>query len=263
MFDVYVHAHAADPATRRRLAIAFALATAALVSTAIATVGVQRLSITRVAAPTVELDFVMTTSVPPPAAVPPPEVDHAALAEADDAEAQPPPRASRTREASPRAAGEVGEGGDGDDADLGASGPVRDGPHLLGSPPSGPPCPIPGTCSGPGPTRRAGTEARSDTRVLEPLAVVRARALAIADPSPEALARTAAALARRDLRVVISFCIDASGHTSEIRTVRSSDDAEVDRICRAAVGKWRFRPSTVAGRASTTCSETTFDIRFD
>ncbi len=264
MFDVYVHAHAPDLAARRRLTIALLGAATVLAGAMVATVSAERLSIARVAPPSVALDFVMTTAVLPLTLVPPPPIDEKLIEKpretpqdavtdrtVPEPELKPPPIEGRV---------DAEEGPDDD-----VTGPRAPGgpTGTLARPPGGPPCLIPGCKVGPARPAGVAQPAVEPGRELAPIDHVKARALAIPDPSEAALARTAAALERRAVRVAISFCVDPSGHATEVRTARSSGDAEVDRICRATVGGWRFRPANVNGRAITTCTETTFDIHFD
>lgn len=105
----------------------------------------------------------------------------------------------------------------------------------------------------PVPTARAPIDTVMGTSIFAP------------DPDPRALASTPTGRSHRQSgRSSVSFCIDKGGKTFDVRTRTGfRGDAEVDRICRQTVSKWRFKPMRVGGQARTTCTTVTFDIRFE
>jgi TonB family protein len=89
--------------------------------------------------------------------------------------------------------------------------------------------------------------------------------LACADPERAELRRTASSMRKRNGSVSLRFCVDARGRveSDSIDVTQSFGDVEVDRITRAAVSRWRFKPMQVDGQARRACSETRFRITFD
>jgi TonB family protein len=89
--------------------------------------------------------------------------------------------------------------------------------------------------------------------------------LACSDPDRAELRRTASSLRKQGGNVALRFCVDVHGRvdTSSIDVTDSFGDAEVDRITRAAVSRWRFKPMQIAGEPRRACSETHFRITFD
>jgi TonB family protein len=101
--------------------------------------------------------------------------------------------------------------------------------------------------------------------VQAPIKAVMAASVYTPDPDQTRLSRTATGRTHRSPgRITIGFCIDGAGKTYDVRIRRGfPGDAEVDEICRATVAKWRFSPQRVGGKARSTCSAVTFDIRFE
>jgi protein TonB len=101
--------------------------------------------------------------------------------------------------------------------------------------------------------------------VHEPIERVMASSVFTPDPDQSKLARTTTGLGhRRPGRTTVSFCIDGGGKTYDVRVKRRfPGDDGVDEICRATVARWRFSPQRVGGKARSTCSSVTFDIRFE
>lgn len=60
---------------------------------------------------------------------------------------------------------------------------------------------------------------------------------------------------------VITYCVTPMGKTEEIRVARSSGVGAIDRVCRDAVKKWRFKPHEINGRRVRSCEGVSFQIR--
>jgi protein TonB len=264
MFDVYMEAHALDPSVRRRMTLALAAAAIASAAAIAMYTGAQRLGVARVVAPKVEVEFLLATAAPPPVAAPPPDAPAAALvptsATPDDA---PPPRRepqadsapiedpeARPRSPAPPNGVPTGKG-------PGVPGPLG----VPGIP--GAPC-IPGACVVGGPRALPPALPRVDDEPAKlAMSVVQGRATVSPDPSREALAATRAGAAGRGGTTVVAFCVGTDGKVDSTQTKRSAGDADVDRICRDTIRRWRFTPYEVGGRAKRMCSEYTFVIEFD
>ncbi|MBX7082767.1 MAG: energy transducer TonB [Nannocystaceae bacterium] len=267
MFDTYMGAHAIDPGFRRRTSLALV---AALCASALALGGYvagERMSIRKVGAPHVELEFLLASTVPLPVASSPPpapaaqQPEHAGASDPDepteriDDERAPDPddvleRAPRP----PRVASGPGPVGPGTGA-----GPV----NLLGTPTGGMPCPIPGTCKPSRLPTAIPAAPRDSGSAKVPLSVVSSRLKYSPNPAQADLLRTEAGMARRNVRAVVEFCIDAAGKVEGVRTRKTSGDPEVDRLCREALSRWRFSALQVDGAGKRTCSEFTFEIAFE
>ncbi|MEM7155024.1 MAG: hypothetical protein AAF799_19405 [Myxococcota bacterium] len=136
--------------------------------------------------------------------------------------------------------------------------------------PGGPPgigtCITPPCAENP-PPRRPISPIRPEPKDLTraPIKTVMAKARYSPDPDVHALARTTTGRTnRRPGRSTVSFCVDDTGHTVDVRTRRAfGGDPEVDRICRQTVSSWRFYPLKVGGRARKTCTSVTFELRFE
>jgi TonB family protein len=89
--------------------------------------------------------------------------------------------------------------------------------------------------------------------------------LACSDPDRAELRRTASSMRKRDGSVALRFCVDVRGRVDadSIDVTDSFGDVEVDRIIRATVSGWRFKPMQVGGEARRACSERRFRITFD
>jgi TonB family protein len=257
MFDTYLVAHADDPRARRRLTAAAIAALGASAFVIVSAATANKLTISRVNAPRIDHVLVMPIDVPPPpGAAPPP------------APAQSGGGASETEAPS------VDDRSDDELAPLDderADGPTRHG-DTDGRGPGGPSVPrVPGTgtCLVPGciagPTApKARVPPTGDPPPTDHASIdaVREHAIFSPDPPRDELARTAAALGHRDGAVMVAFCVDTSGHVEDVR-VKVGLDAEVDRICRKTVERWRFRPMMVEGAPRRTCTKVTFEIAFE
>ncbi|MFO0635850.1 MAG: energy transducer TonB [Nannocystaceae bacterium] len=267
MFDTYMGAHAIDPGLRRRTSLALLAAAAASAMALGGYVAGERMSIRKVGAPHVELEFLLASTVPLPVASSPPPPPAPKIQTSGGA---PPPEdaAERPPEARdepdpldvldraprpPRAPGPDGRtGGDG-------HGPS----NLLGTPVSGMPCPIPGTCKPSNIPVATPAAPRETGNAKVPLSVVTSRLKFSPNPAQADLLRTEAGMARRNVRAVVEFCIDPAGKVDGVRTRKSSGDVEVDRLCREALSRWRFAAMQVDGASKRTCSEFTFEIAFE
>jgi TonB family protein len=89
--------------------------------------------------------------------------------------------------------------------------------------------------------------------------------LACSDPDRAQLRRTASSMRKRGGDVALRFCVDERGRVEagSIDVTESFGDIEVDRIARAAVAGWRFKPMQIAGAPRRACRETHFRITFD
>ncbi len=88
------------------------------------------------------------------------------------------------------------------------------------------------------------------------------RAIYYPDPNPKVLAQTKTEK-NRPMRgkTSVAFCVDHTGRTRDIRTTRRfPNDAEIDRICRAAVARWRFVPRSPH---KVSCTTVTFHLIFE
>jgi len=259
MFDTYMDAHALDPNMRRRMSLALGTA---VIASAVALVGyasAERLTIVRVGAPTVELDFLLATSVVTPmSAVPPPapkQQEPAAVAATDH---EPPTRPIDDRsdilDPEPRTS-------------TTSSVPSNAKPGVPGAPTGvpGPPIGMPcigtctiGTAKPVPPTLPPPTES---PRV--PLDVAQGRVIFSPDPPRDQLLATRAGTIHRGGTSVVEFCVGTNGRVDKATTKRSAGDGDVDRICRDTIKRWRFRALEVQNRPTRMCSEMTFVISFE
>jgi TonB family protein len=123
---------------------------------------------------------------------------------------------------------------------------------------------VPGCIAGPSaPPRAVPPAAAPPADAHAPIDAVRAHATFSPDPPLHELARTQAASIHRDAVVTVSFCVDVQGRAADVRVRAGSGDPEVDRICRATVLRWRFRPMLVDGAPRRTCTRVTFEIGFE
>lgn len=262
MFDTYMDAHALDPRMRLRMGVAMG---AAVIASALAITtysGVERMSIARVGAPQVEIDFLMATTVASPMVAPPPppppqQVIAAATSDdaVDDAETT---RTSddlddllETPRKGPTRGAPTGNGG--------GTGTIPGAP--VGPPGIGMPC-IGGQCTIGLPPAQPRTPPASDTAKV-PLSVVEGRVRFSPDPPREALLATRAGQLQRGGTSVVEFCVGTDGKVERVTTKRSAGDGDVDRICRDTLKRWRFSPLQVQGRATRMCSEMSFVIAFE
>lgn len=263
MFDTYMDAHALDPQMRRRMSVALV---GAMIASAVAITGyagAERLQITRVGAPSVELDFLMAETVASPLAAPPPPAPAqpvAAAAERPSAHDEDPPPEDRASDIldptppRPSTTSTVPTHGK-----IGVPGAPTGVPTTptIGIPCIGAHCKI-GTPSKPPslpPTTKPATKM--------PIDHVRGRARFAPDPPQKDLLATAAGLAQRGGTSIVEFCVGEDGKVDKATTKRSAGDGDVDRICRDTVRRWRFHPPLVDGRPSRMCSEVSFVISFE
>lgn len=261
MFDTYMDAHAFDPRMRRRMGLAMG---AAVIASALAITtysGVERMSIARVGAPQVEMDFLMATTVASPMAAPPPPPPQqsSAAAPSDDVDHDPEP--TRTHDdvddlleaprKGPSRGATTGHGG--------GTGTIPGAP--VGPPGIGVPC-LGGHCTIGLPPAVPRTPPTSDTAKV-PLSVVEGRVRFSPDPPREALLATRAGQLQRGGTSVVEFCVGADGKVDRVSTKRSAGDGDIDRICRDTLKRWRFSPLQVEGRATRMCSEMSFVIAFE
>lgn len=101
--------------------------------------------------------------------------------------------------------------------------------------------------------------------IQAPIAAVMAKSVFTPNPDAASLSRTPTGRTHRSPgKTTVSFCIDGDGKTYDVRVRKGfRGDAEVDEICRKTVARWRFSPQRVGGKARSTCSTVTFDIRFE
>ena len=270
-FSSYLDGHRVDPRARQRLIVA---AIASTITVAVAgTLGwaVDKLGIQPVDAPTAYQSIMLEVGPPPPPPAPPPEQPSGGGAASDDTPPDDTPVArTPRRNDAPSESAEVDDSavdlekpatGIGGSGDLGS---VL-GQNRIGIP-GGPPGGI-GTCltCKPIPPRNP-TPPKSKAAVNKPLSVVKANAIFTPDPDQKALGRTKTGLMRPAGKssTKVSFCVTPKGSVTDVETAKKyPGDSEIDRICREAVKRWRFRPLLVDGRPHKTCTTTTFVIEFE
>lgn len=208
---------------------------------------------------------------PPPPSPPPPAVAAAAKADTSERPAAPdepvPPELDEApvevvpidldARPQPRPTVPSGGGGGGGTGELGVGPPGIIGTRCLLPP-----------CMG---TTQIGRpvvpqpKAPATKPVQAPLEAVMASSIFTPDPEQARLSRTATGRSHRiPGKTTVAFCIDGNGKTYDVRTRRGfPGDTEVDEICRSTVAKWRFSPQRVGGKARSTCTAVTFDIRFE
>lgn len=270
-FSTYLAGHRVDPRARQRLIVA---AIASTVTVAVAGAfgwTADKLGIQPVDAPTAHQTIMLEVGPPPPPPAPPPEQPSGGSAVSDE----PPPDDAPPQRVAPRSETPAA---DTDDDAVDLDKPPTGVPGPVGVPgPTG--IPGPGVGKGPGldggfgrgcPTckRKPPLPISEDPAgpVTKPVSVVKANAIFTPDPDQKALSRTKTGLMRPSGKSTtkVSFCVTTKGSVSDVQTVqRYPGDPEVDRICRDAVKKWRFRPLQVGGRAHKTCTTTTFVIEFE
>jgi periplasmic protein TonB len=263
MFDVYLDAKAIDPRSRvRMVASGFVAIGTCMVLAAMSWTG-SKLGVSRVAAPSIESLLVVMESAPPPApASLPPTPRHTSGGGVEQTRAVPTRPEDPVLEddlgdpARPRVARSTGSGGGVPPGTAGPSG--------------GPPCVVPpcglgqiaGTGTGPAmpPVARRTSEPAS-----RPIEAVRAQAIYSPDPAERELAVTPTGRSsRKSGKSTVRFCIDVQGKVGKVQTKHAfGGDPEVDAVCRRTVARWRFRPFMVGNRPHVTCSEVTFEIRFE
>ena len=272
MFEVYMEGHSVDPRMRARMMMALVASLAVTTAAGSLSWAAGRLSIGTVGPPqgSEMLELTLLTDMPPQQAKPPERPEESKPdTESSVAAAKMTTRPRRGETPSdddgppteePGKHRSVGDPTGSDDGKPGITG-IRNQQGCLGvgCVPNGPIIadpPIPGV-------RQPKTNVDATERA--PLSVLRARSIYTPDPPSAALAKTKTGLgSHAPGRVKVDFCVGTDGRVSSAKvTKRFGSDPEVDRICKAAVKKWRFKPARVAGKARTTCSDVTFDIRFE
>ncbi len=269
MFDVYMEGQSVDPRTRLRMMMALVASLTVTTAAGSMSWAVGRLSIGTVGPPSLSgVELSLHTMTPMVRIDPPPRPQtpsSEAAASAVAARSTPNPRRGEPSPPSEHGAPteQVSEDPRGsesgsDEGDVGIPGPTSPGCVGVGCVPNAPigAPPVIGM-----PNKSGGPSGQA----REALSVLKARGIYTPDPKPSALAKTQAGLGnRRPGSVKVEFCVGPSGRVSSSKvTGRFSGDPEVDRICRAAVETWRFKPASVGGKARTTCSDVTFRIEFD
>lgn len=265
MFEHYLHHNAPDTRRRLRLAIAVNIAAFGTAGALAFTWLMGKLQIAQVTPPSSQFTLVqMSLDVPPPPAAPPaapparqePET-RADTPEEPDAppedfdEVLPPPR--------PRAA----------KVPSSATAPASSGASPFPGVPGvgiGPPgvSRLPPGIGAPGlPIARKDPEPARERQPV-PFSAVKAQAIYTPDPSQSKLLATRTGMFNQvSGENETSFCIDAAGRTTEVRTVKPfPGDPGVDAVCRETVKTWRFKPFLVEGKAVKTCAVQVFRITF-
>lgn len=117
-----------------------------------------------------------------------------------------------------------------------------------------------GSLGGAPPSAKASTKA--SPKQNKSLATVMANAIYSPDPKQSKLAGTKAGLEGKPLTAKVSFCVNGYGKIEDVKTSKKSGDADVDRICRDTVTKWRFKPFIVGGKPIKTCTTVKFSLKF-
>lgn len=271
MFEVYMEGHSVDPRMRARMMMALVASLAVTTAAGSLSWAAGRLSIGTVGPPqgTDMLELSLLSDMPPQQAKPPerPEASESET-ESSVAAAKMTTRPRRGETPSnddgpptedPGKHRSVGDSTGSDTGHTGITG-IRNQRGCLGVG-----C-VPNAPVGKSPVHVPATRPRTvDTTERAPLSVLKARSIFTPDPSSAALAKTKTGLgSHAPGRVKVDFCVGTDGRVSSAKvTKRFGSDPEVDRICKAAVKKWRFKPARVAGKARTTCSDVTFDIQFE
>ncbi|MFV8756646.1 TonB family protein [Nannocystaceae bacterium ST9] len=264
----FAHVLDADASSSRssRLLVAGVIACSTVAVAAAFALTLERMSILRVSGPKTHFDLAAVAVVEPPKVEPAPKPEQLAAEGREDGDDMP----SLDRRETTPAIVEAGDDAASDELgqpSLGA-GKIPGGPPGVGlACPGGicgkGPIGIPGgggTCVGPACKKTPLTSAPPP----KPMPLKSLGCIACADPAQSAL-RTAAGMRELAGTNVTRFCVDANGRVEagSVATERSHGDPEIDRVCRDAVKKWRFSPTTVDGVARRACSEATFEIRFE
>ncbi|PCC70807.1 protein TonB [Nannocystis exedens] len=261
MFEHYLHQHVPDRRRRLRLVVAAHLAGLFTVGALGFTWLMGKLQIAQVAPPNANFVLVqmsLDTPLPPPPLPPAPartEPEDKEVPEEPKPDDEPPEDFTELLPPPKPRPGPVGNGA----------------PTATGTAPIG----VPGVATGipgvhrlpPGfstPTLAAPRQPKSEQRAPVPLAVVRAQAVYTPNPDQDRLAATRAGMFdKRPGENETSFCVDATGRTTEIRTVKAfPGDPAVDEVIRSTIKTWRFRPFMVEGKAVKTCTSQVFRITF-
>jgi TonB family protein len=225
----------------------------------------EQLGIERVGAPRSTFELVeFSLLAPKPIKPPPPPDDIEAIAGGGGGDPgpklekpEPPIDAGIDAELPSNRIPEIGSRGQGGIPQIGGGGGCPAG--ICGS---GPISSIPGPgCVGP----NCGVAAKRPEPPPAKVAFSALHCLACPDPDRAELRRTPSSLRKRGGEVALRFCVDARGvvEAGSLDMIESFGDAEVDRIIRAAVSRWRFKPMQIAGEPRRACSERSFRITFD
>ncbi|MEZ4382436.1 MAG: hypothetical protein R3A79_13960 [Nannocystaceae bacterium] len=263
MFEHYMSYQYADPRRQRMMGIAAAISGALTLSMVTFAWAANKMEISRVEAPTSDyVVFQLTSDDPPPPPPPPPagsldkdeaEDTHKAAPEDSIPDEAPEEEPVAAPEEAPRSLPTPRAGGPARGRVPGVPGPGGFGV------PGGP------IGAGIGSTLQQPRTPRPETKATPPtpLAAVMAQAVYTPDPDRAKLASTRAGMFdKRPCTNKTSFCVDTRGNVVDVRTRKGCYDKQVDAICRETVGKWRFKPFIVGGRAQKTCSSVSFDLQF-
>lgn len=261
MFEHYLDQHAPDRRRRLRLLVAAHLAALSTVGALGFTWLMGKLQIAQVAPPNASFVLVqmsLDTPLPPPPLPPAPartEPEDKVVPEEPKPDDEPPEDFTELLPPPKPRPGPVGNGA----------------PTATGTAPIG----VPGVSTGipgvtglpPGfntPTLAAPRPPKGEQRAPVPLAVVRAQGVYTPNPDQQRLAATRAGMFdKRPGENETSFCVDATGRTTEIRTLKAfPGDPGVDEVIRSTIKTWRFRPFMVEGKAVKTCTSQVFRITF-
>lgn len=262
MFEHYLQHQVPDSRRRWRVALALNIAGFATAGLIGFTWLMDKMMIAQVAPPTahfvmVQMAMESLAPPPPPPAAPAlkPEPEHDPVVDEDpltppDTFVEPLPAAR------PRVARVLGTGAPDSKGTLPFGGPPGL-TGLIGSIPGGLP-------RDPGVATRPDPRPGPPTRAPLPIATVRAQAIYAPAPDQSKLGATKAAMFdRRAGENETSFCVDADGRTTDVRTTKKfPNDPRVDEICRDTIKTWRFKPFLVDGKPTRTCSVQVFNITF-
>lgn len=261
MFEHYLQHHQPDRGRRLRITIAAHLAALATAGGLGFTWLMSKLQIAQVTPPTANFVLVqMSLDDPPPPPPPPPAPARAEpetqrdVPEEPDDETPPLDIIEDLKPPKPR------------------PGPVGNGPpNSTGTAPLGVPgvgVGIPGVNRFPpgftAPKLATSQPKKTEERAPAPLSAVRAQAIYTPDPGQDRLAATRAGMFdKRPGENETGFCVDATGRTTEVKTLKQfPGDPGVDEVIRATIKTWRFKPFMVEGKAIKTCTSQVFRISF-
>ncbi|MDC0670236.1 energy transducer TonB [Nannocystis radixulma] len=260
MFEHYLDQHAPDRRRRLRMLVAAHLAAAATTGAIGFTWLMGKLHIAQVAPPTANFVMVqmsLDTPLPPPPLPPAPartEPEDRQEPEEPKPDDEPPEDVTELLPPPKPRPGPVGNGA-----------PTATGKAPIGVPGVG--IGIPGVNHVPLNFNTGIATARppkQEQRAPVPLSVVRAQSVYTPNPDQDRLAATRAGMFdKRPGENETSFCVDATGRTTEVRTVKAfPGDPGVDEVIRSTIKTWRFRPFMVEGKAVKTCTSQVFRITF-
>ncbi len=244
-----MHHQVADPRRRRRMQIA-AIASGVTTFSLILFMWVaNKMSIARVDAPNTSFIMVqMSMDEPPPPPPPPPPPASSNEVEEEIPEEEVPMEEIVQPTETPEKV------------------PEEKTQKIPGGVPGGVPGGIPGGVVGGVVGGLGGVATKRDAGNVakKPIGAVMQQAIYAPDPDPKKLQATKAGMFDRRSGVnKTSFCVNTSGKTEDVRTVKKfPNDPKVDTIIRNTVKKWRFKPFTVGGKAQKTCATYEFQISF-